>query len=129
MSLKRLHSDRLCRAGGTLLRKCQVCEPLFHGLILSLHSITVKSHHFSRLGRYALIIYFCFQGSTVILVRLCSIHTSGSVYSPTIPQVNFIQQPLPKGSKTGAGGKDGVSGALDRGQSASTGLTTFLQFW
>ncbi|KAN0125825.1 H+/Oligopeptide symporter [Russula decolorans] len=43
--------------------------------------------------------------------------------------VNFIQQPLPKGSKTGAGGKHGVSGALGRGQSASTGLTTLLQFW
>ncbi|KAI9512004.1 oligopeptide transporter [Russula earlei] len=35
--------------------------------------------------------------------------------------VNFIQQPLPKGSSTGAGGKNGVS--------ASTGLTTLMQFW
>lgn len=47
----------------------------------------------------------------------------------SILQVNFIQQPLPKGSKTGAGGKHGISGALGRGQSASTGLTTLLQFW
>ncbi|KAH9975484.1 hypothetical protein BGW80DRAFT_1436627 [Lactifluus volemus] len=43
--------------------------------------------------------------------------------------VNFIQQPLPKGSKTGAGGKNRVSGALGQGQQISTGLTTFFQLW
>ncbi|KAI0300503.1 POT family-domain-containing protein [Multifurca ochricompacta] len=43
--------------------------------------------------------------------------------------VNFIQQPLPKGSKTGAGGKHGVSGALGQKQQTSTGLTTLMQFW
>lgn len=37
--------------------------------------------------------------------------------------VNFIQQPLPEGSTTGAG-FEGQSGALDMGQRASTGLTT-----
>jgi POT family proton-dependent oligopeptide transporter len=42
---------------------------------------------------------------------------------------NFIQQPLPDGSRTGAGFKDGQSGALDKGQQASTGITTFNQFW
>jgi hypothetical protein len=42
--------------------------------------------------------------------------------------VNFIQQPLPKGSTTGAG-FSGQSGALDMGQRASTGLTTFNAFW
>lgn len=42
--------------------------------------------------------------------------------------VNFIQQPLPEGSSTGAG-FDGQSGALGMGQRASTGLTTFNQFW
>lgn len=72
---------------------------------------------------------FTFQGSTVIFVRLCDMLTSGSAYSLSIPQVNFIQQPLPKGSKTGAGGKNEVSGALGRGQAASTGLTTLVQFW
>ncbi|KAJ7728296.1 peptide transporter PTR2A [Mycena maculata] len=42
---------------------------------------------------------------------------------------NFIQQPLPPGSHTGAGfGILGVSGALGMGQRASTGLTTFYQF-
>ncbi|KAI0254495.1 peptide transporter PTR2A [Lactifluus subvellereus] len=43
--------------------------------------------------------------------------------------VNFIQQPLPKGSKTGAGGKHGVSGALGQRQETSTALTTLMQFW
>lgn len=69
------------------------------------------------------------SGSTVIFVRLCSVHMSSSVCLSSILQVNYIQQPLPKGSKTGAGGKNGVSGALGRGQSASTGLTTLLEFW
>lgn len=52
-----------------------------------------------------------------------------SFYGSTAVFVNFIQQPLPKGSKTGAGGKHGVSGALGQKQQTSTGLTTFLQFW
>ncbi|KAF8872957.1 peptide transporter PTR2A [Infundibulicybe gibba] len=42
---------------------------------------------------------------------------------------NFIQQPLPDGSHTGAGGMDGQSGALGMGQRASTGIGTFYQFW
>lgn len=44
-------------------------------------------------------------------------------------QTNFIQQPLPVGSRTGAGGADGQSGALGLGQQAAFGLTTFYQFW
>ena len=40
---------------------------------------------------------------------------------------NFIQQPLPPGSSTGADGEQ--SGALGRGQQASTSVTTFNQFW
>ncbi|EEB91806.1 hypothetical protein MPER_09779, partial [Moniliophthora perniciosa FA553] len=43
-------------------------------------------------------------------------------------KTNFIQQPLPEGSHTGAGFTDGQSGALGLGQRASTGLTTFYQF-
>ena len=42
---------------------------------------------------------------------------------------NFIQQPLPAGSRTGAAGTDGQAGALGMGQRASTGLGTFNQFW
>ncbi|KAJ6546367.1 POT family-domain-containing protein [Mycena sp. CBHHK59/15] len=45
--------------------------------------------------------------------------------SPT----NFIQHGLPEGSHTGAGGPNGQSGALGKGQQASTGLGTFYQFW
>lgn len=41
---------------------------------------------------------------------------------------NFIQQPLPDGSRTGAG-KNSQSGALNKGQQASTGIGTFNQFW
>ena len=44
--------------------------------------------------------------------------------------VNFIQQPLPDGSHTGAIiGDRGQPGALGLGQRASTGLTLFNQFW
>ncbi|KAG6817992.1 hypothetical protein H0H93_006871 [Arthromyces matolae] len=42
---------------------------------------------------------------------------------------NFIQRPLPPGSKTGAGGANNQAGALGQGQRASTGLSTFYQFW
>ena len=43
-----------------------------------------------------------------------------------LPVVNYIQQPLPEGSTTGAT-KTGQAGALGMGQQASTGLTTFNQ--
>lgn len=39
------------------------------------------------------------------------------------------QQPLPEGSRTGAGGHNKVSGALGKGIQTATGLTTFNQFW
>ncbi|KAF9456664.1 POT family-domain-containing protein [Collybia nuda] len=52
-----------------------------------------------------------------------------SYYGSTVVYTNFIQQPLPEGSRTGAGFTDGQSGALGLGQRASTGLTTFNQFW
>lgn len=51
-----------------------------------------------------------------------------SYYGSTIVFTNFIQQPLPEGSTTGAT-KTGQAGALGMGQQASTGLTTFNQFW
>ncbi|KAI8932552.1 hypothetical protein NX059_010727 [Plenodomus lindquistii] len=53
-----------------------------------------------------------------------------SYYGTSAVFVNFIQKPLPPGSKTGAGFlKKPGSGALDMGQRASTGLTMFNQFW
>ncbi|KAF2102607.1 MFS peptide transporter [Rhizodiscina lignyota] len=62
---------------------------------------------------------------TIAFVELCE---RFSYYGTTVVFVNFIQQPLPQGSTTGAG-HDGQSGALDMGQRASAGLTTFNQFW
>ncbi|KUJ06681.1 Ptr2 peptide transporter [Mollisia scopiformis] len=62
---------------------------------------------------------------TLAFVELCE---RFSYYGTTVVFTNFIQQPLPLGSKTGAG-FSGQSGALNMGQQASTGLTTFNQFW
>ncbi|KAI0475137.1 POT family protein [Xylariaceae sp. FL0804] len=42
---------------------------------------------------------------------------------------NFIQQPLPPGSTTGASGTYGQPGALGEGQAAATALVTFNNFW
>ena len=48
----------------------------------------------------------------------------------TYLDTNYIQQPLPDGSRTGATyDPDGQPGALGMGQRASTGITTFNQFW
>ncbi|KAJ5138146.1 hypothetical protein N7526_004379 [Penicillium atrosanguineum] len=68
---------------------------------------------------------------TVAFVELCE---RFSYYGTTAVFVNFIQRPLPANSTTGAlmPGSDfnnGVPGALDMGQRASTGLTLFNQFW
>ncbi|EEB88268.1 hypothetical protein MPER_13988, partial [Moniliophthora perniciosa FA553] len=52
-----------------------------------------------------------------------------SYYGSTVVFVNFIQQPLPPGSRTGAGGIEYRSGALGQDQRTSTGLNTFYQFW
>ncbi|KAF2105621.1 POT family-domain-containing protein [Lophiotrema nucula] len=53
-----------------------------------------------------------------------------SYYGTSAVFVNFIQKDLPPGSKTGAGFlKKPGSGALGMGQRASTGVTTFNQFW
>ncbi|KAJ6584729.1 PTR2-domain-containing protein [Mycena capillaripes] len=52
-----------------------------------------------------------------------------SFFGATVVFTNFIQQPLPVGSTTGAGHAHGQSGALGLGQRASTGLTTFFWLW
>ncbi|KAF8860317.1 PTR2-domain-containing protein [Acephala macrosclerotiorum] len=62
---------------------------------------------------------------TLAFVELCE---RFSYYGTTVVFTNFIQQPLPDGSKTGAG-FGGQSGALNMGQQASTGIGTFNQFW
>ncbi|BGP13328.1 hypothetical protein JCM10213_001485 [Rhodosporidiobolus nylandii] len=52
-----------------------------------------------------------------------------SYYGCTVVFTNFIQHGLPEGSTTGSSGPLQTSGALGMGQQASTGLTTFNQFW
>ncbi|SCV72691.1 BQ2448_4228 [Microbotryum intermedium] len=52
-----------------------------------------------------------------------------SYYGSTVVFTNFIQQKLPAGSSTGSSNANQVSGALGKGQRASTGLTTFNSFW
>ncbi|KAL2865375.1 putative MFS peptide transporter [Aspergillus lucknowensis] len=61
----------------------------------------------------------------IAFVELCE---RFSYYGTTVVFTNFIQQPLPPGSSTGAG-YSGQSGALGQGQRASTGLNTFNTFW
>ncbi|KAH7166082.1 POT family-domain-containing protein [Dactylonectria macrodidyma] len=64
---------------------------------------------------------------TIAFVELCE---RFSYYGCTVVFTNFIQQPLPEGSTTGAIVNEGDQpGALGMGQRASTGLTTFNQFW
>jgi proton-dependent oligopeptide transporter, POT family len=50
-------------------------------------------------------------------------------YTLTQKVVNFIEQPLPEGSTTGAAGTYGQAGALNFGQQAAVGLTLFNSFW
>ncbi|OAA72501.1 oligopeptide transporter [Cordyceps fumosorosea ARSEF 2679] len=61
---------------------------------------------------------------TIAFIELCE---RFSYYGSTVVFTNFIQQPLPPGSNTGASTEQ--PGALGMGQRASTGITTFNQFW
>ncbi|KAN0076314.1 hypothetical protein V8E54_006456 [Elaphomyces granulatus] len=63
---------------------------------------------------------------TVAFVELCE---RFSYYGTVAVFINFIQQPLPRGSTTGAGYGVTVPGAFGMGQRASTGLSLFNQFW
>jgi len=73
---------------------------------------------------------FSYYGTTVVckckLLKRTPSESRSVSYLELV--VNFIQQPLPEGSTTGAG-HEGQSGALGMGQRASTGLVTFNQFW
>ncbi|KAF8558121.1 PTR2-domain-containing protein [Imleria badia] len=66
---------------------------------------------------------------TAYMIAVVELAERFSYYGASAVFVNFIQQPLPPGSRTGAGGTYGQSGALGDGQQMSTGLTTFYQFW
>ncbi|CAM1508353.1 Fc.00g052010.m01.CDS01 [Cosmosporella sp. VM-42] len=61
---------------------------------------------------------------SIAFIELCE---RFSYYGTTVVFTNFIQQPLPEGSTTGS--DPDQPGALGMGQRASTGLTTFNQFW
>ncbi|KAF9269554.1 PTR2-domain-containing protein [Marasmius fiardii PR-910] len=63
------------------------------------------------------------------LIAIVEMAERFSYYGCTVVFTNFIQQSLPPGSRTGAAGLNGQAGALGLGQQASTGLTTFYQFW
>ncbi|KAL5342327.1 putative MFS peptide transporter [Aspergillus crustosus] len=62
---------------------------------------------------------------TIAFVELCE---RFSYFGATAVFTNFIQQPLPPNSVTGAGFSD-QSGALGQGQRAATGLILFNTFW
>ncbi|KAK4497788.1 hypothetical protein PRZ48_010441 [Zasmidium cellare] len=78
------------------------------------------------------------QAMTITFVEFCE---RFSYYGTTAVFVNFLQQPRPFGSRTGniqpnqacydVMGEDQCmqAGGLGQGQQASTGLTTFNQFW
>jgi dipeptide/tripeptide permease len=69
------------------------------------------------------------SGSSSLVIAFIELAERFSYYGTTVVFTNFIQQPLPPGSKTGSVGKLGQPGALGQGQQASTGLTTFNSFW
>ncbi|KAL4934667.1 putative MFS peptide transporter [Aspergillus undulatus] len=62
---------------------------------------------------------------TIAFVELCE---RFSYFGTTAVFTNFIQQPRPEYSSTGAG-FSGQSGALGQGQRAATGLMLFNTFW
>ncbi|KAH7918188.1 PTR2-domain-containing protein [Leucogyrophana mollusca] len=66
---------------------------------------------------------------SAFLIAIIEFAERFSYYGSSVVFTNYIQQPLPPGSRTGAGGEYGQSGALNRGQQMSTGLVTFYQFW
>ncbi|TFK71961.1 PTR2-domain-containing protein [Pluteus cervinus] len=63
------------------------------------------------------------------LISVVELAERFSYYGSVVVFTNFIQQPLPPGSHSGAGGHDGQAGALGMGQRASTGIGTFYSFW
>lgn len=66
---------------------------------------------------------------TTYAIAFCELAERFSYYGCVQVFQNFIQQPRPSNSRTGAGGANNQSGALDEGQTAATGLTTFNTFW
>ncbi|EIN03463.1 peptide transporter PTR2A [Punctularia strigosozonata HHB-11173 SS5] len=63
------------------------------------------------------------------LIAIIELAERFSYYGSTVVFTNFIQQPLPLSSRTGAGGLNGQAGALGLGQRTAFALTTFNAFW
>ncbi|TCD69601.1 hypothetical protein EIP91_007023 [Steccherinum ochraceum] len=66
---------------------------------------------------------------TAYMIALIEAAERFSYYGCQVVFANFIQQKLPAGSHTGAGGKLHQAGALGMGQRTATGLNTFNSFW
>ena len=67
---------------------------------------------------------FSFFGTTAVCKLFLFLYGIRDSPDQAFLVVNFIQQPLPEGSTTGAAGNGTQPGALGQGQQASTGLTT-----
>ncbi|KAJ7723633.1 peptide transporter PTR2A [Mycena maculata] len=63
------------------------------------------------------------------LIALVELAERFSFYGAGVVFTNFVQFPLPLGSSTGAGLRDGQSGALGKGQRASTAISIFYVLW
>ena len=68
-------------------------------------------------------------GWLIYTIAFCELCERFAWYGTTQVFVNFIAEPLPPGSATGAGGTHEQAGAYGMGQQASTGITLFNNFW
>ncbi|KAL7916841.1 POT family domain-containing protein [Trichoderma velutinum] len=66
---------------------------------------------------------------TVLSIALIELCERVTYYGTGQILTNFIQRPLPAGSTTGAGGHAGQSGALGYGQTVSSAISLFKQFF
>jgi POT family proton-dependent oligopeptide transporter len=66
---------------------------------------------------------------TAYTVAFAELAERFSYYGSSILYTNFVQWPLPEGSRTGAAGLHGQPGALGMGQSASQGISLFNTFF
>lgn len=74
---------------------------------------------------------FSYYGTTVVCMEICICPIHFHWLTWRLKGTNYIQQPLPAGSTTGAnhGSEDFRSGAFGLGQQSSFAATTFNGFW
>ncbi|KAJ3568429.1 hypothetical protein NP233_g5723 [Leucocoprinus birnbaumii] len=65
----------------------------------------------------------------VYMIALVQSAERFSFYGCLVVFTNYVQQPLPDGSRTGSAGFNGQAGALGMGQHASSSLAKFYQYW